>query len=98
MRGWKLKKKFRRNGIKEEWHHRPTLLEICLAVRMSLNGSSEPYPGEDWLKEVRDMLSLRLDAWQPTVSVNEFEQTFDAHIFRICSTTVAYINKELERK
>lgn len=44
------------------WGHRPTLCEICLDLRMSCNGASDPW-GRGWLAEVRDMLKARAETW-----------------------------------
>ena len=48
-------------GVKE-FHSRPTLPEICLGLRASLNGAADPWTPEV-LAEVVRMLQARLDTW-----------------------------------
>lgn len=53
--------------------HRPTLPEICLDLRASLNGAADPWPAAV-LAEVVGMLQTRLDTWaDPTDAI-------DAHV------------------
>ena len=41
---------------------RPTLPDICLNLRASLNGAADPWPDEE-LRDVVLMLQARLDTW-----------------------------------
>ena len=53
--------------------HPNTLPEICLDLRMALNGAADPWPAAD-LAEVVAMLQARLDTWaDPT-------DAMDAHV------------------
>lgn len=46
-----------------QWHDVPVALpQICLDVRMALNGSADPWP-EDEMRKVGEFLSLTLEGW-----------------------------------
>lgn len=60
-------------NVIEGYEHRPTLPEICLDLRRSLNGAADPWPAE-FLSDVVAMLQARLATWEtPT-------DAMDAHV------------------
>ena len=62
----------RRREVLAEWYAEydnpqsvSTLVDTCLLLRMSLNGSADPWPDADILKAVH-LLQKRLEVWSPS--------------------------------
>jgi len=73
------------------WTHRPTLPEICLHLRASINGASDPLPNA-FLEECRLMLKARVDSWLTSKS------TIDDAVKLMCVATGRMIRQELETR
>lgn len=70
----------------------PTLPEICLDVRQSINGSADPLT-RDSLEGVRAMLAATVAAWD-----KQRDDVIDECINRMCRAAITLIDDELERR
>lgn len=80
----------------------PTLPEICLDLRMALNGAADPWKDEE-VCEVRDMLQARLATWDvPTeakdYTMRHFNNAIDNAVELMVVSTVRMANLYLEEQ
>lgn len=76
----------------DQWSEEIVMLpEICLRVRMSINGAADPWDTEGLVK-VRDMLQARIDEWRDPSDM------IDGLIRLMAIETVRMASVEIERR
>jgi hypothetical protein len=70
----------------QKWFGRCDLLALCLGVRMTLNGSADPWPTAETAQAV-EYIQARLAEWTP--SSPKVEARFDEAVRQMCIATVA---------
>jgi hypothetical protein len=72
----------------EKGKETPTLPQLVLDVRMSVNGAADPWPS-DALQSVQSLFKMRLEEWQQT------RDTIDAAIWIMVAEALRLIETEL---
>lgn len=72
----------------------PTLCDVVLETRASINGSADPWP-DDCLKEVAEMLVFRLQMWDTNPGGIE-SQIIDTCVNQMCRACIDMIGAELK--
>lgn len=73
----------------EEWGHAPTLPEICIRLRASVTGASDPW-SDGRLRAVCDMLAARVASWEHADC-----DVIDQCVYLMCRAAVDIATKEL---
>lgn len=74
--------------IQQEHFGNSMLPDICILLRMSVNGSGDPWPGQKTALTL-NMLSDRIDSWEHN------DNPIDAAVFSLVVTTVWWVKREL---
>jgi hypothetical protein len=82
------------NGTVLVWEHRLTLPELCLDVRMALNGSADPWPVGRYY-QAREVLRGRSEGWQ-LGACGELDKKFDSAVKQMVDATIAMLDGELK--
>lgn len=72
----------------------PTLLDLCLDVKGSCNGSADAWHLVKYLK-TRDLLQEVLETWDTDTARTINEKLFDDAVFSLIHTTISMIESEL---
>lgn len=77
--------------IRMEHLQRASLPHLCVEVRMSITGASDPWPNNR-MRTIRDVLVARLDSWEGGIN-HPADIEFDEAVRNLVAATIRYIDE-----